>query len=176
MDLIENVCAAATASRLDDTPPLPDALACEAAAMDIEGALRRLGWLPEACTQGAVRALTLEPAIAEIREAYPDVNPYRVYRARALLGKGLMSEHGEVEEEMHLASKEWAAVIGLKDQSIRNMRVEGTGPPFVRIGGPNGRIVYLLSACVANMRDHIHTSLKEERRSYRCAQDASDPD
>lgn len=35
-----------------------------------------------------------------------------------------------------------AALLGFKVQSLRAMRLRGTGPMYIRLGGPNGRVVY----------------------------------
>ncbi len=35
-----------------------------------------------------------------------------------------------------------AKLLGFKVQSVRALRLRGTGPMYIRLGGPNGRVVY----------------------------------
>ncbi len=41
-----------------------------------------------------------------------------------------------------LSSAEVAAILGFKAQSLRAMRLRGTGPRYIRLGGPLGRVAY----------------------------------
>ena len=47
-----------------------------------------------------------------------------------------------MDAEPLLLTIDAAAFLGLKPQTLRKWRVTGAGPPYIRLGGPLGRVAY----------------------------------
>ena len=61
-----------------------------------------------------------------------------------------------------LSSDSTAQILGLRPQSLRSMRVRGTGPTYVRIGGPRGRAFYKREDIEAWLGERRYRSTSEE--------------
>ena len=57
---------------------------------------------------------------------------------------------------------EAAELARLQPSTLQNWRVLGTGPPFIRLGGARGRIVYEREALIAWIRSHERTSTSDD--------------
>lgn len=61
-----------------------------------------------------------------------------------------------------VASAELAAFLGVKPQTLRKWRLTGQGPPYVKLGGPAGRVVYRRSDVDTWIESHRFTSTAAE--------------
>lgn len=61
-----------------------------------------------------------------------------------------------------LTGPEAAAVLGVRVETLRAWRILGTGPAFIRYGGPRGRVRYAPSALDSWMEGRTHQSTGEE--------------
>ena len=61
-----------------------------------------------------------------------------------------------------LPSPEAAALLGLKPQTLRKWRLIGTGPVYIRLGGPAGRVAYRRVDIDAWLEEHAFTSTSAE--------------
>ena len=61
-----------------------------------------------------------------------------------------------------LSSDSTAQILNLRPQSLRAMRVRGTGPTYVRIGGPRGRALYRPADIALWQEERRHHSTSEE--------------
>lgn len=59
-------------------------------------------------------------------------------------------------------SREAAAFLGLKPQTLRVWRVRGHGPAYVRMGGRFGRVLYRQVDLDEWVREHTFRSTAEE--------------
>lgn len=69
---------------------------------------------------------------------------------------------GGLEPLQLLSTAKVAALLGLKPQSLRAMRLRGTGPEYIRIGGPRGRACYTVSSVMAWTRERTFVSTSDE--------------
>lgn len=69
---------------------------------------------------------------------------------------------GGAEPLQLLSTAAVAALLGIRPQSLRAMRLRGTGPVYVRIGGPRGRACYTAESVLAWTRDRSYRSTSEE--------------
>lgn len=61
-----------------------------------------------------------------------------------------------------LLESEAADLARLKPSTLQNWRVLGTGPPFLRLGGSRGRVVYDREALITWIRSHERTSTSDD--------------
>lgn len=61
-----------------------------------------------------------------------------------------------------LTSERAAVLLGVRPGTLRNWRVTGNGPEFIRYGGPRGRVVYRLEDIQAFLCARKHQSTSEE--------------
>jgi hypothetical protein len=55
-----------------------------------------------------------------------------------------------------------AALLGMQPQTLRLWRLKGTGPRYVRYGGPRGRVVYRVSDLESWLAGRVFNSTSEE--------------
>jgi predicted DNA-binding transcriptional regulator AlpA len=61
-----------------------------------------------------------------------------------------------------LLSADAAAMLGIKPQTLRKWRLTGTGPRYVRLGGPLGRVAYRQSEIDAWLSARTFASTADE--------------
>jgi predicted DNA-binding transcriptional regulator AlpA len=61
-----------------------------------------------------------------------------------------------------IPTAEAAEMLGLQPQTLRKWRVKGVGPPYVRFGGPSGRVAYRRSEIEAWLRARTFESTAAE--------------
>jgi len=61
-----------------------------------------------------------------------------------------------------LTGPQTAKMLGVQEQTLRAWRVRGTGPDFVRYGGPKGRVRYTLEAIETWIAGRTFGSTSEE--------------
>lgn len=61
-----------------------------------------------------------------------------------------------------LSSSEAAQRLNLRPQSLRRWRLVGCGPPYIRLGGPQGRVAYRVSDIEKWLDDRCFTSTSSE--------------
>ena len=51
-----------------------------------------------------------------------------------------------MKEDWCMTTNQLAELLGLKPQTLRMWRLRGNGPPYIRLVGPRGRVIYRASA------------------------------
>jgi DNA-binding transcriptional MerR regulator len=61
-----------------------------------------------------------------------------------------------------VTTNEAARILGMKPQTLRLWRLRGTGPRYVRFGGPTGRAAYSVEELEAFVTERMRRSTSEE--------------
>ncbi len=65
-------------------------------------------------------------------------------------------------ETITLTGPETAKLLKVRNQTLRAWRTKGCGPAYVRLGGPRGRVRYVLQDVQAFLAARTHASTSSE--------------